>query len=155
MADPVTLMVAAGAALKTMGTIAEVQGAAAEAGAQAKVAQANATATGQQTAAAEDAQRRRNREFLARQRAAIGEAGIGFGGSTAKVQEQSAIEAELDALNIRYNGTLKRQSFESEAAMARANKKSIVRAGFMKAAGGLLSGGADTFQAYGNRPRKA
>jgi hypothetical protein len=127
----------------------------AEAGAEAKVAQNNASAAAQQSAANEDAQRRRNREFLARQRAAIGEAGIGFGGTTAKVQEQSAVEAELDALNIRYDGTLRRQGFMADAQMARARKKTVIRAGLMKAAGGLLGDAASVSQSMGNRPRRS
>lgn len=148
MADPVTALTIGAGVLGAGGSIAEGNATAAEAGASARAAAANAAAAGQQAGQAEDAQRRQNREFMARQGAAIGEANIGRGGSAAVVQQQSAIEAELDALNIRYEGSLRRKGFEAEAAAARSRAKAARRGGFMKAAGQLIATGA---KAYGAR----
>lgn len=155
MSDPMTAMAVIGTGLKVGGTIIETNAAAAEAGAEAKAAAQNAAAAGQQASQAEDAQRRRNREFTASQSAAIGEANIGRGGSAAVLMQQSAIEAELDALNIRYEGDLRRKGFAAEAAAARARKTAIKRTGFMKAAGQLFGQGGDIYgQRQGARSRQ-
>lgn len=153
MADPITLALIGATVLGAAGTIMETQGAKAEAEAEGKVAAANAEAAAAQAGQAEDAQRRRNREFLARQRAAIGEANIGQGGSAGLLQEQTAAELELEALNIRYGGELRRQGFVAEERMAKARKKQIGKTGFLRAASQLLSGGAQSYGAYQNRPR--
>jgi len=55
----------------------------------------------------EETQRRQARQMLGTQAAAIAESGGGMGGTSAKLIEQSAANAELDALNIRYAGILK------------------------------------------------
>lgn len=113
----------------------------------------NATVARQQAAAREEAQRRRTRQILGEQRAAIGQAGIGLGGSAADVYGQSAANAELDALNIRYEGELDARGLLAqseltryEAKADRMNAKSAKRAGYVNTASALLSGGS---QAYG------
>lgn len=146
MGDPVTWMVVAATALKAGGTIMETQSARSEADTEAKVAGVNADLASSQAGQAEDAQRRQNREVLARQRAAVGESGFTSGGSFQKVEEQSAVEAELDALNIRYGGQLRRQGSLVQRDTAKARGKAITRSGYMKAAGQLLGGGADAYQ---------
>lgn len=55
----------------------------------------------------EEAQRRAARIALGRQAAAQAEAGIGTSGSAGLLLDQSAVLAELDALNIRYGGELR------------------------------------------------
>lgn len=101
--------------------------------AQAKLATMQARAVGQQTVAAEEAQRRSARDFLATQSAAIGESGIGYGGSSAEVMRQSAIDAELDALNIRYEGQVKQQGLKTEAKLAKRGARAAVILGAGKA----------------------
>lgn len=148
MADPITWLFGTATALMAGGTVIETQGARAAADTDAKIAGVNADLASAQAGAAEEAQRRQAREVLARQRAAIGQSGFTNSGSFAKVQEQSAVEAELDALNIRYGGTLRRQGMLVERDAAKARGKTITRAGYMRAAGQLLGGGAQTFDAY-------
>ena len=63
----------------------------------------------------EEAQRRKARAALGDQRGALAQAGIGLDGSAADVYEQSAENAELDALNIRYQGALQANGFLNEA----------------------------------------
>ena len=134
MSDPVSWLMIGGTLLQAGGQVSSANSAAAEAETEAKVA-------GQQASAAEDAKRRENRDFMGRQSAAIAESDIGFGGSTRLLQEQSAAEAELDALNIRYEGTLRR-SFATQRAQA------VRREGYLSAAGTLLMGGAGAYGAY-------
>lgn len=50
--------------------------------------------------------RRGSREALARQAAAFGAAGVGYGGSSETALDQSAVNQEMDALNTRYKGAI-------------------------------------------------
>lgn len=144
MADPVTWMAAA-TALSAGTAVASGYQQSNQAEAEADLASANAKVAGQQAAAAEDAQRRRNRSILARQRAAIGEAGIGYGGSSEKLQQDSAVLAELEALSIRYNGRMSALGFRTDARNARQRASNAVAGGYLSAAGALLGGAADTY----------
>ncbi len=113
--------------------------------ADSETAAKNAEIAAQQASAAEDAQRRRGRSILARQRAAIAESGIGFGGSSERLQQDSAVQAELDALNVRYEGRLRGLGLQSEARMARSRGRGAMAGGFLSAAGELLGGYADAY----------
>lgn len=126
---------------------------------QARIAQRNAVLLRGQAATArqqagrdEEAQRREARRFLGTQRAAIGQSGIGFGGTAGQLLEDSAVQAELDALNIRYGGELQATDILNQAAMSdtesqilRANAKSAKRAGITGAATSLLSAGGQAY----------
>lgn len=70
---------------------------------------ANMQAIEAQASAQEEAQRRQSGAYLGRQRAALGDSGTGSlgSGSNFDVARQSAVNAELDALNIRYAGQLR------------------------------------------------
>jgi hypothetical protein len=91
----------------------------------AELAGENARMVGDQTAAAEAAQRREARAILSRQAAAISESGTGEGGSNALIQAQDAALAELDALNLRYGGRVRMASLDAEALRLRAQKPSM------------------------------
>ncbi len=116
-----------------------------QADAEAELASKNAKAAAQQAAAAEDATRRRNRSILARQRAAIAESGIGFGGSSETLQQDSAVQAELDALNLRYEGRMRGLGFRADANIARQRSSNAMAGGFLSASGQLLGGAADAY----------
>jgi len=49
---------------------------------------------------------RNSRESLGRQEAAFGAAGVGYGGSSERALDQSAINQEWDALDTRYKGSI-------------------------------------------------
>lgn len=72
--------------------------------AQSKALEADARIVQQQGYRDEEAQRRGARRLLGAQAASFAQAG---GGGDAGVMRQSAVEAELDALNIRYGSQLK------------------------------------------------
>lgn len=80
----------------------------------------------------EEAQRRDASQFAGAQAAAMAQAGGGAGGTNELVARQSAVLAELDALNIRYGGITKRAALISEA-------KSVKREGAFLAGAQLLS----------------
>ena len=142
MSDPVTwayIAMAASAGTAVAGGIQQSN----QAETEADIQKANAQAAAEQASAAEDLQRRRNRGILARQRAAIAESGIGFGGSSEKLQQDSAVQAELDALNVRYEGTMKTMGFRTGGAFSRSQSKNAMAGGFLSAGGELLGGYSD------------
>lgn len=144
MSDPVTWMYVA-TALAAGTTAASGYQQSQQAEAEADLANANAEAAAKQASAAEDAQRRRSRSILARQRAAIAESGIGFGGSSERLQQDSAVQAELDALTVRYEGRMRTMGFQHDARFARSRSSNALTGGYLSAAGELLGGGAEAY----------
>lgn len=121
----------------------------------------NATVARQQANAREEAQRRKARQFLGEQRAALAQAGIGLEGSAADVYEQSAAEAELDALNIRYEGALDARGLLAQSEMstyagrvAGVNATTARRSSYLDAASSLLSGASSAYGIYRTRKNK-
>lgn len=84
-------------------------------------------------------QRHSARQFLGRQAAAFAEAGVGPGSSTA-VMNQSAVNAELDALNIRYKGQLTKFGYDYNSQSAIREGRSAVRNSNLMAGATLLKG---------------
>lgn len=86
-------------------------------GANATQALANMQAVEAQSSANEEAQRRTSGQYLGRQRAALGDSGTGSlgSGSNFDVARQSAVNAELDALNVRYAGELRGSQYLQSA----------------------------------------
>lgn len=119
----------------------------------AEVADQNARIARQQAGAREDAQRRRARKILGQQRAAIAQSGTGLGGSNRALAEQSALEAELDALNIRYEGELQARGQKAQAGLdrysarsSRSNASRAKQSGFMNAGAAVLGGVGDYYR---------
>lgn len=84
----------------------------------AGVAQTNAENVSSQTVAAEETQRRKARQVLGSQRAALAQTGFDPGsGSLAGIYDQSVMNAEMDALNLRYEGKIKRQSYLNQSSL--------------------------------------
>lgn len=113
----------------------------------AAVARNQSTSALSESAAAQSAQRRRAREVLGEQRAGIAQSGTGFGGSNADLMEQSQTLAELDALNLAYEGDLKSKGFLEQskiegvsAASNRRNAGSARTSGYIGAGRALLVG---------------
>lgn len=87
----------------------------------------------------EESQRRMARMALGRQAAAVGESGGGYGGSAGALLEQSDLFAELDALNIRYGGQLRRRGLLAQAQGERMSAPSSMQTN-MLAGAQLLTG---------------
>lgn len=155
MADPVTLMIAS-TAVQAVGAIQAGQAAQEEANARAqaniynaKVKEMQAGIARQQADAREEQQRRKGRQLLGAQRAAIAESGVGFMGSALDIAEESSTRAELDALTIRYEGELESKGLLADAEQERYESKVNVMAGknamagaYLSATGAILSGGS-------------
>jgi hypothetical protein len=91
--------------------------------------------------------RREQRQAAGRQRAAAAQAGIGEGGSARDVLEQSQTLAELDVLNVAYDGMLRARGYSTQSDMdefsARAylaQAKNVRKASYLNAIGTVLAG---------------
>jgi hypothetical protein len=146
MADPITLAligVVGSTAMNAIGSIAQGNAANAAAQANANALTQQAEAESRAANAREEAQRRQNRQFLGAQRAALAQAGIGLNGSAYDVARQSAINAELDALNIRYEGQLAAKGLRDQATIQRFEGRQAKTAGYLGAGAALLQGTAN------------
>lgn len=89
----------------------------------------------------EDAQRRRAAMVLGQQRAAAAESGSDLStGTNADLAAQSATNAELDALNIRYQGKLGQLSGNEQAGLDDMRADDASNAQYLNAASSALSG---------------
>lgn len=154
MADPVTMALVAAAGLQAVGTLAsgysQASGLNAQADAykqQATIADANARSASAQADLREEQIRREGRQEISAQRVAAATSGTGMGGSTGDLIRQNQTFAAMDALNTRYEGALRRTSFENEASglrhaskSARRQARGAVLGGWLGAAGLALSG---------------
>ena len=118
---------------------------------------ANATTMGREGAIAatqgyeQEAQTRRgSRMALGREVAALGQAGGGYGGSAGRAVRQSALNMELDALNVRYKSQLQRWAYDSQAANLRSEGRTALAGGVMKAGTALLKGYAGNYIGVGS-----
>ena len=108
--------------------------------ANAKMAKVAAVVENQQAGQQEESQRRRARQILGMQRAALGQSGIGLDGSARDIMDESAATAEYDALTIRYEGALRSRGLNFEASQEKFEGRNAMRQGYLKAGGSLLSG---------------
>lgn len=114
-----------------------------------KIQNQAAKVAGQQTAAAEDRQRELGRQVIGRQRAAGSETGFAFAGSTADALDQSARNAELDALTIRYKGRLEASGLRADAKLQGVQAESAKKSATAAIGTGALGAGAAIAGAYG------
>lgn len=140
--------------LSAVGSIAQGSAQSAAYKAQAQAEQYNAAVMRQRAETTnmvygqrEEAQRRAARIEAGERRAAMAQSGVGLGGSTYDVERQSEIMAELDALNIRYEGQLESKSALDQSnlhnyysGVARMNAKTAKTQGYLGAATSILSG---------------
>lgn len=105
----------------------------------AKISDRNAEIAQQQASARQDLIRREARKLKGAQRAAGGASGL-TQDSLFDVMEDSAMEAELDALTAGYEGKLQARSYRSAADAQRYDANSSIFAGVTGAAAEALSG---------------
>lgn len=113
---------------------------------QADVAKQRAKVAADQGNVNEEAQRRRAGMALGQQRAAILQAGGGTDGTNAELAKESGTNAELDALNIRYQGKLGVMTNTADASAA-------TFAGDNANTAGYLNAGAAALSSYGSYTR--
>ena len=104
----------------------------------ADVMRNEAKATWQQGVEAENYQRRAGREAMGRSAAAIGQAGIGTGGTAAAEMDQAQTNIELDALNARYKGIFTAYGYTQEADNYKRKAQQALAAGALNVGGSYL-----------------
>lgn len=119
---------------------------------QAQVDEQNGLLARRNAGANEEQQRKQARAFQGRQLAAIGESGTMLSGSAADIFKESLYSAEMDALNIRYEGELGNNSARNAAQGARYSGKMAEQIGYVNAAGSLVGGAAGGYANY-NKPK--
>jgi hypothetical protein len=94
----------------------------------AQVAQNEANTAVNQGGAQEGMVLRAGRQQLGRQATAFGAAGVGYGGSSERALDQSAVNEEYDALNTKYRGVLTGYGYSTEAQQLRSqgNQESLL-----------------------------
>lgn len=87
---------------------------------------------------------RNTRQVFGAQRAAIGEAGIGFSGTAADIQNQSMLNAEHDAMAIQYEGDFKARNFQANSELDRYSGQTAQDQSYFKAAASAYRGYGQT-----------
>lgn len=113
----------------------------------AAISRQNADAALQQSAAQQEQQNRSARRMLGEQRAGVAQSGTGFGGSNLDILDQSQTLAELDMLNIAYEGqmrarghTIQAGAEEFSAKTNRSNVRNAMVSGAFGVGKSLLTG---------------
>ena len=133
----------AGAAAGTVGAISAGQQQGAIAEFNAAQAEREAEQLSAITGFEEGEIRRRTRSLIGRQRAAAGASGLVVNeGSPLEAQLDAAEEGELDALAIRFSGSVAEAQRRSEAALSRFQGRAARTQGFLRGAQTLLTGGS-------------
>lgn len=111
----------------------------------AAMADRSATSTLQQTGQSEATQRRSALRAAGDQAAAMGEAGVAGSSTSQAVQHQSSVDAELDALNIRYKGTLAAWGLRNQGAVAQMEGDSAAKNSQLLAGSKILGAVGDKY----------
>lgn len=156
MAAAVPWIIGAGAAFQAVGAIQSANAQAAALGSQAASAKYNAGVSLEQAEQALTVNtmeqirlQREQRQFLGRQRAMAAQAGVGKGGSTKDVLERSETLAELDLLNLAYEGTLRARGYTTQAELDRFNARAYANQIGPTKRAGMLSAVGSGIAAYG------
>jgi len=153
MAASSSTAIAVSAAAAAVGVAAQISQAhqqEAAADADARMAKQNQAIATEQAAAREDAFRRQGAQQLGRQAAATAQTGVDVGsGSAIDVIRQSAVNTELDAQTIRYQGLMQGFGFQRQAGLAQAKSKAIAAAVPLGVASTILGAAS---KAYGMQP---
>lgn len=108
---------------------------------QAKVQKVNAQNILSQAYANEDAQRRASAVKMGQQRAGIAESGLSLtSGTGADLTEASAMNSEMDALNIRYSGIVNSNNATAQSQLYDNEARNINRTQGLTVASAALSG---------------
>lgn len=126
--------------VQSVGAFEQGNASAAAASYNQKISNYNATVTTQQGQIVEQQVRQASARNLGQQRANIGASGLSSDGSALDVLQESAYNAEMDALNTRYNYATKAQSYRMEGQLQGMQSENDKTAGGLNASSILLSG---------------
>lgn len=118
----------------------------------AQIAEQQAETATTQATAREEVQRSHVRQLVGDQLAVGAQSGLQLSGSRADILEQSLYNAELDALNIRYEGKLQSQGLKTQSVFDRFSADQAQSTGYLNAAGSLLAGSSGYLSKGGSIP---
>lgn len=104
----------------------------------AQIERLNATIARQNAAEAERRFRRMSKKRMGSMRAARGASGLALDGSALDAMADSAMQEELDALTVRYQGEMQARTHEANARMAEMEAKSARASGAFNAIASLV-----------------
>lgn len=139
----------ASAGISAVGAVAQGNSAKAMADYNAQVSENDAAAARAAANYEEGRLRERSARLLSAQRAAIAASGIDLEGSPLAVMEETALEAEMDALAIRQQGSVAAARSMSQAALSRMEGKAAKTASYFQAGASLLNGASAYGRIYG------
>jgi hypothetical protein len=150
MAVALPFIMIAGAAISAVGAVRQAQAASAASDYNAKLAEQNAEVATAQGNAAAEAQARDAQRRIGAAVATYGASGVQVDtGSPTDVLADSARNASLDNLTIKYNAKLRALGLQAQAGLDRANAANSEQAGYLNATSQLLSGAAKAGGAFG------
>lgn len=139
----------AAAAISAVGAVRSAQAQSAAADYNSKVASLNAQAATQQGEAAAEAQQRDSQRRIGTALASYGASGVETDtGSPADVLSQSARDATLDNLTIKYNAKMRAMGYQMQSSLDSANASNSASAGVLSGTAALLSGGSSAYRMY-------
>ena len=144
--DPITLALAASAAVSSVGSIVAGNQAAAAANAQAQANDNAAKVAETEASINEAAVRNQNKRLLGKQIAGNAANGVELSGSPLDFTLDSLVDAEMEALTARYQGQTQGNNLRTQASMDRYSAKAAKTNGYLGGAAALISGGADVFK---------
>lgn len=130
----------ASAVLQGVGLVSQGIAARNEANFRAQVFARDAELARQASIFEEDRLRERTKRLISSQKAAAGASGSTLEGSSLLVIAETAEDSELDALAIRFSGSVAEASARSSAALSRLEGRAAQTAGFIGAGASLLTG---------------
>lgn len=143
------------AAVSAYGAYEAGQQAEAQAKYQSKIARNQAQAAKNAAEVAEQNRRERDRRIMAEQRALVGGSGLSTEGAPLLVMLDSAKEAELDAIRLRYGGSLQSGGFLDQAKLFQFQGRQAAQAGTTQAGTTLITGATSAVGTYGRATRPA
>jgi len=147
------LATAAGTAVSYMGAQQQAAAAQKKGAYDAQVAENNATAVTQQAAADAKLQRDRNVRIMGAQTASLAKSGSDLS-TSGDVLYDTAVQGELDAMNIEYKGQLAANRYRQGGQLSQYEAANSASAAEMAGMGSLISGTAKVAnQAYDMYPR--
>lgn len=105
----------------------------------------NSTVALQEGQIAETQLRQSAQRNMGQMRANIGASGLSTSGSAMDLIQESAYNAEMDALNVRYSAKAKATGHAMEANLASSKAKSARAGGYLTASGILLAGAGKSY----------
>ena len=151
MAAAAPYLMAMGGVMGAVGAIRQGQAASAAADYNAQVASQNAQITDAQSASASQAQQRDAQRHIGAAVAAYGASGVQLSdGSPSDVLAESARNATLDNLTLKYNYNLRKQGFLNQVSLNQAESNNDRTSSYFAALGSMMGAGSKMAQYYGS-----